>query len=321
MGLNCRIAGEKIFMAANSDNRERFSGKAGLYSAGRPSYAEGFLQELRSLYGFGGDTVVADIGSGTGKLTKQLLQLGCRVFGVEPNEDMRRAAEADLAGYPGFGSIKGDASHTTLPDRSVDAVTVAQAFHWFPVDEFRQECLRICRPGGRIFLIWNQRDMSSPLVQDLHRLYTRYGKDFTGFNQGLTEDDERIRRFFRADEPSGDRNPCYDRKEYPNPLTYDREEYPNPLTYDREGFRIRCLSSSHSPKSGEGNYEAYMREVDRIFDEYAEDGRLHMPNRTTVYSGEIGDGPLAPWAQGDRGPSPGSHRGPSPGSLGGGENG
>ena len=283
-------------MAVGSDNRERFSGKAGLYSAGRPSYAEGFLQDLQMFYGFGGDTVVADIGSGTGKLTKQLLRLGCRVFGVEPNEDMRRAAETDLAEYPGFCSVKGDASHTTLPDRSVDAVTVAQAFHWFPVEEFRQECLRICRPGSRIFLIWNQRDMSSPLVQELHRLYTLYGKDFTGFNQGLTEDDERIRRFFGEPASPEERNDVCDRKGYPNPLTYERKgypnplayerkEYPNPLTYDREGFRIRCLSSSHSPKPGEENYDAYMAEVDRIFDQYAEDGRLHMPNRTTVYSG------------------------------------
>ena len=249
------------------DHRQRFSGKADLYAAGRPSYAEGFLRDLKERFGFSEHTAVADIGSGTGMLTRQLLGLGCRVYAVEPNADMRRIAERDLSCHPGFCSLDGDAAQTKLPAASVDAVTAAQAFHWFPVEAFRQECLRIGKPGCRIFLIWNQRDMSHPVTQALYRLYQTHGKDFRGFNRGLRKDDERIRAFFRDD--------------------YRELEYPNPLTYDRDHFQTRCLSSSHSPQPGEANYEAYMAEVNRIFDTFAAEGRLTVANVTTVYTGTL----------------------------------
>ena len=249
------------------DNRERFSGKADLYAAGRPSYAAGFLSALKGEYGVTRQTVAADIGSGTGKLTKQLLELGCTVYAVEPNADMRRIAEQELAVFPGFKSVFGDASDTKLEDGSVDIITVAQAFHWFPVEEFRRECLRIGREGCPVFLIWNQRDMEAPVTQALFRLYSTFGKGFRGFNMGLKADDERIRWFFRD--------------------SYEEKDYANPLHYDREGFRIRCLSSSHSPVEGEDNYGAYMEEVDHIFDRFSVDGKLEIPNRTTVYEGTL----------------------------------
>lgn len=246
---------------------ERFSGKEALYAAGRPSYAEGFLQWLVRERGLKAGSRIADVGSGTGKLTKQLLGLGCAVFAVEPNAGMRQIAEADLGSLPGFCSVDGSASATGLPDRSVDAVTAAQAFHWFPPEEFRRECLRIGKENAGIYLIWNERDMESPVTQAIHRLYTVYGRDFHGFNMGLQKDDARIRLFFR------------DR--------YQEREFENPLHYDREGFHVRCLSSSHSPKEGDADFSAYQAEIDRIFDRFAAGDRLEVPNITRVYYGTL----------------------------------
>lgn len=247
---------------------ERFSGKANLYAAGRPSYAAGFLQWLSEDQGLGAGSQVADVGSGTGKFSKQLLELGCEVHAVEPNADMRRIAEEELGGFPGFHSVIGDASATGLPDRSMDAVTAAQAFHWFPAEEFYRECLRIGNEDCRVFLIWNERDMEAPVTQAIHDLYASYGKDFQGFNLGLKKDDERIRRFFN------------DR--------YQRLRFDNPLHYDLEGFRLRCLSSSHSPKEDEAAYAAYREGIDRIFTRFEKDGRLEVPNVTQVYFGRLG---------------------------------
>lgn len=249
------------------DYRLRFSGKADLYAAGRPSYAEGFFQALADIYDLKPGAVAADIGSGTGKLTRQLLERGYRVYGVEPNADMRRLAEADLASFPTFYSSDGDAAASGLPDHCADFITAAQAFHWFPIEPFHRECCRIGRGMCPIFLLWNQRDMTSAVTQDLHRLYTQYGKDFHGFNMGLKQDDERIRAFFASG--------------------YNREEYPNPLYYNKESFRIRCLSSSHSPRPGDETYDGYLEEIDAIFNRYARDGQLEVPNRTTVYAGRF----------------------------------
>ena len=248
---------------------ERFSGKADLYAAGRPAYAAGFLQWLKDACGLAPGSRVADVGSGTGKFTGQLLQLGCDVYAVEPNADMRRAAEAGLGGLDGFHSVAGDAGATGLPVHSMDAVTAAQAFHWFPAEDFRRECLRIGKENCLVFLIWNERDMEAPVTQAIHALYTAYGRDFHGFNMGLQKDDVRIRRFFREH--------------------FKRLAFDNPLHYDRERFAIRCLSSSHSPKEGEADYPAYRTEIDRIFDRFAENGRLNVPNVTTVYFGTLRD--------------------------------
>lgn len=249
------------------DSIGRFSGKADLYAAGRPSYAAAFLQWLKETCGIGPSSRAADVGAGTGKFTKQLLELGCDVYAVEPNADMRRIAERELGGFPGFHSVHGDASASGLPDHSMDVITAAQAFHWFPAEEFRRECLRIGKEDCLVFLIWNERDLKALAVQALQELYAAYGRDFRGFNLGLQEDDERIRRFFRDD--------------------YQRVGFDNPLHYDREGFRVRCLSSSHSPREGEADRPAYEAGIDRIFDRFAEQGRLEMPNKTNVYYGKL----------------------------------
>ena len=73
---------------------------------------------------------------------------GCTVHGVEPNKEMREAAEGLLAGYANFRSVNGTAEATTLADQSVDFVTAAQAFHWFKPAPTRAEFTRILRPGG-----------------------------------------------------------------------------------------------------------------------------------------------------------------------------
>ena len=110
------------------DHTDRFTGRQEDYQAGRPSYAQGLLDWLETLYTPPGDFAAADVGSGTGKLSAQLLAAGFRVCGVEPNRDMRSAAESLLGADPRFTSRNGTDRDTGLPDRSVDFVTAAQAF-------------------------------------------------------------------------------------------------------------------------------------------------------------------------------------------------
>src|ERR1700757_2139863 len=125
------------------DPTQRFSSRVNNYVRYRPGYPPEVLEFLKKECGLTGNTVVADIASGTGIWTRWLLANGNKVFGVEPNEEMRKAGEKYLQDYPRFTSVAGTAEETTLADRSVGMVTAAQAAHWFDRVRARKEFVRI----------------------------------------------------------------------------------------------------------------------------------------------------------------------------------
>lgn len=223
---------------------QKFDGRAQDYVVGRPVYAQEFMEALFRDYGFSSDSVIADIGSGTGKFAGQLLERGCTVYGVEPNDDMKEKAVEEL---------------------SADFVTTAQAFHWFDVPAFAKECRRILKPGGKVFLIWNVRDMNDQLNQEAYEIYRNYCPDFKGYSGGIQKDDERIRAFFD------------DRYQY--------IEFANPLYYSEETFISRSLSGSYSLKEGDARYQEYLKALRDLFAKYQKDGILTMGNHTAAYFG------------------------------------
>ena len=177
------------------NHTDRFTGRAGAYVQGRPGYPAAVLelltQETRRK-----NPRLADIGSGTGILSRAMLERGWTVYGVEPNDDMRREAEFSLKDFSSFHSIPGTAEHTLLPSGTVDMVAAAQAFHWFDAAAFKRECRRILTPEGRAALLWNSRLEDSPIVREegsIHRLYCPH---FHGFSGGLAELTGRIGEFF-----------------------------------------------------------------------------------------------------------------------------
>src|SRR5437016_7060109 len=139
------------------DATQRFSSRVEDYARYRPGYPPEVIQLLKTECGLSAESVVADVASGTGIFTRMLLENRCRVFGVEPNVEMRHAAEEFMAGHARFKSLNGTAESTTLPDHSVDIITAAQAAHWFDPSKARQEFVRILKPGGWTVLMWNDR--------------------------------------------------------------------------------------------------------------------------------------------------------------------
>ncbi len=129
-----------------ADAKTRFSSRVENYVRYRPAYPGGVLQCLERECGLTPAWRVADIGSGTGISSKLFLDYGCTVFAVEPNPDMRRAAERLLGSVPGFHSEDGSAEATGIPAGSVDLAIAAQAFHWFDPAGAREEFQRIVRP-------------------------------------------------------------------------------------------------------------------------------------------------------------------------------
>ena len=153
------------------------------YERGRPDYppeAIAYLQrelELRA-----GRTVV-DLAAGSGKLTRQLVALGCEVIAVEPVDEMRAAIGA------GIRTLKGTAEAIPLPDASADALTVAQAFHWFDGPEALAEIARVLRPGGALALVWNRRPVeSSPLHAAISEIINPYRDDAPAHATGAWRD-------------------------------------------------------------------------------------------------------------------------------------
>ena len=252
------------------DGTRKFSGLADVYARGRPSYAEALLEALYTRYGFSERSVVGDIGSGTGKFARQLLDRGSFVYCVEPNGDMRAAAGRELAAYPNCRIVDGTADSTTLADGSVDFVTAAQAFHWFDPHAFQKECGRILKKEGKALLIWNMRGMTDPVNQACFEIFRRYCPAFQGFGGGIQRDDIRIRQFFGG--------------------SYTYMEYENPLCYDRVRFISRSLSGSYSLRPGDKDYASYLEALTELFDRYARNKVLCIPNKTVAYMGRPGNG-------------------------------
>ena len=131
------------------NNTTKFDGKGEIYAKARPGYAAGLFDYIKDTLQIPERSVFADIGSGTGIFSEHLLNSGYRVYGVEPNADMRKKAEEKLSRYKAFISVEGTGSNTTMPDQSVDCITTAQAFHWFDAEAFKKECRRIGKPHGK----------------------------------------------------------------------------------------------------------------------------------------------------------------------------
>ena len=116
-------------------NENSFTGKAQFY-CGRPTYPKECIEYLCGKLCLRADSVIADIGAGTGILTKPFLDLGCSVYAVEPNEDMFQALNQNLSKYKNAKLLNSSAEETNIPAASCDAVVVGTAFHWFDKDKF-----------------------------------------------------------------------------------------------------------------------------------------------------------------------------------------
>ncbi|MGH9136081.1 MAG: methyltransferase domain-containing protein [Acidimicrobiales bacterium] len=149
---------------------EAFGDVATDYERARPSYPPAAIELLRRELGIGPGARVCDLAAGTGKLTRLLLGTGAAVVAVEPVAGMRHELRRAV---PAVEVLDGNAEAIPLPDASVDAVTVAQAFHWFRFDEALAEIRRVLRPAGRrgggLAILFNERDERTPWVAEWNR--------------------------------------------------------------------------------------------------------------------------------------------------------
>jgi SAM-dependent methyltransferase len=138
------------------------------YERGRPGYPPAAVDFLAARLRLGPGRTVVDLAAGTGKLTRPLLATGAEVVAVEPVAEMRAVLPA------GARALDGTAEAIPLATASADAVTVAQAFHWFDGEAALAEIHRVLRPGGALALVWNRRPLDDPVHAEIERLISPY---------------------------------------------------------------------------------------------------------------------------------------------------
>jgi SAM-dependent methyltransferase len=253
-----------------SKNEKRFTDKAGIYQQYRASYPKELIEYLYTAGGLKKNSVIADIGSGTGIFSRLLLERGNHVFCVEPNDNMRLVAERELRNVVGFNSVNASAENTGLKEKSVNFITTAQAFHWFDRQKFRLECRRILKDGGKVVLIWNIRDYEHDIVKKDFAIRKKYS---VGDAKGLSSDKKSLNEyagFFLNDECEG--------------LTFA-----NDLILERDDYIGMNLSRSYAPTKDKDpeKYSGLFAELSDLFDEYSNNGVLIYPHTTKCYIGGV----------------------------------
>ena len=250
-----------------SNATSRFSDRVENYVRYRPGYPKEVLGALRAECGLTAEHVIADIASGTGIWTRTLLENGNRVFGVEPNAEMRQAGERLLATFPKFRSVEATAEATALPERSMDFITAAQAAHWFDRPRARQEFLRILKPQGWLVLLWNERVIdTTPFLRAYEELLLKYGTDYEHVRHERTTD--AVNEFF-------------------DPAPFEQCVFAMRQEFNYAGLEGRLLSSSYAPGPRHPNHEPMLHELRELFELHAVDECVGFDYNTRLYFGKI----------------------------------
>jgi len=246
----------------------RFSDRVDNYIKYRPSYPSQVLDHLRIECGLTSDLIVADIGSGTGILTQLFLDNQNDVYAVEPNHEMRRAAESVLIDRPHFHSINATAEETQLKADFFDFIIAGQAFHWFDRSRAKQEFQRILKPQGFVVLIWNERKIdSTPFLVAYEEMLLEFATDYEEINH--------------TNISSADFAAFFD----PHPVC--NHTIPNCQTFDFSALKGRLLSSSYCPQEENADYEQIMKRLQEIFEKNEANGTVAFEYDTNLFYGHL----------------------------------
>ncbi|MFW9988406.1 MAG: class I SAM-dependent methyltransferase [Candidatus Odinarchaeota archaeon] len=251
------------------DPKKRFSSRVERYIKFRPSYPKEVIPFLKEKLILSNDSVIADIGSGTGILTELFLKEGNKVYGVEPNIDMRKAGEIQLSKYSNFTSIEGSAENSSLDPKSVDIITVGQAFHWFDLEKTRIEFSRILKPNGWIVLIWNRRDnQKNEFLKDYEEFINKYGTDYKYVKKRILD----YQKFFGGD---------YSEK------SYQIQKFYNSQIFDYEGLEGRVLSTSYLPLDDHPSFNSMIIDLKKLFKKHQLNDLVKFEYNTAVIYGRL----------------------------------
>ena len=256
-------------MEESLNSTKRFSDRVENYVKYRPDYPAIAFSFIKDQFALSKSSIVVDVGSGTGISTGPFLDLGCVVNAVEPNSEMRKAAENAFAGRQTFHSIDGTAENTKLPSSSADLVIAAQAFHWFDPSKFRSEVKRILKPNGHAVLMWNiRKETGTRFLESYEKVLCAYGTDYMKVRRQNVTENGSLDTFFGKD-------------------NYQVKTFRHSKRFDLLALKGLLLSSSYAPNEGHVNYAPMIEKLTEIFNTYADNGEAEMPYETMLYFGRI----------------------------------
>jgi SAM-dependent methyltransferase len=248
------------------DATRRFSNRVTDYVEFRPGYPDSVFSALAQRLSPDLPRVAADIGAGTGIFSRGLLAHGFEVFAVEPNAEMRGAAERLLSAEARLHSSSGCAEATGLPSASVALVSAAQSFHWFDPEQCRREWQRILMPNGIVAVIWNERHLGSAFMQAYEAAMQSLAE--YGEVHRRQRDRDTVRRLFEAQ-------------------PFETLEYSHQQTFDWRGLRGRVLSSSYVPKPGSPGHAELFNELRQAYEAHQQGGRVQFDYVTRLHVGRL----------------------------------
>ncbi|MFX1390694.1 MAG: class I SAM-dependent methyltransferase [Promethearchaeota archaeon] len=251
------------------DPKKRFSNRVEKYIKYRPNYPQDIIQFLKKEEILRSNSVIADIGSGTGILSELFLKEGNKVYGIEPNFDMRDAGDKLLGKYSTFSSLEGSAENTRLEDNSIDIITAGQSFHWFNLDKSRMEFKRILKPEGWVILIWNRRkNLTNRFLIEYEKFLLEYGTDYQAIEKSKLDFD----KFFSRNN---------------NKEPYNKINFDNYQIFDYEGLKGRLLSTSYIPLNDDPKYTNMLLDLRKLYDKFQKNGYIKFEYDTEVIYGQL----------------------------------
>ncbi len=244
----------------------RFSNRVENYIKYRPHYPKEIIKFLEDECGLTESSKIADIGSGPGISSEHFISNHNILYAVEPNPEMRAAAEKIFAGSENFISINGTAEAASLENNSVDFIIAGQAFHWFDKERCKIEFKRILKSDGYVVLMWNEKTSSNDFMRAYYDLIEKYGTDYETINHGNV-DDEIIAKFF-------------------SPNSYMLKTFLHNHVLDYEGLKGRLLSSSYIPLEGE-KHDEMIKILESIFEKNNVNGKVEMEYEAALYYGKL----------------------------------
>lgn len=245
----------------------RFSNKVENYIKYRPSYPSDMFEFIKLELNLTPEKVVADIGSGTGISTELFLKNGNKVYGIEPNKEMRDAGEKLLSKYSNFISINVTSENTLLDNNSIDLISAFQAFHWFDVPKAKKEFKRILKDGSYVLLVWNDRKTdSTEFLKAYEDLLQEYSSDYKEVNhKNIAEND--ISLFLDKG--------------------YKSKTFENYQLFDFEGIKGRMFSSSYVPDENTQDGQKILLELEKIFAKFNTNNMVKFEYLTEIFYGKV----------------------------------
>lgn len=256
-----------------------------LYDLMPPLSKKGIDYLFSNEWGISSNDIVADIGSGTGRLTLELLNRGCIVYAIEPDNNMKKICDKKCEQYDKYFSYLASAENTKLKDKSIDFVIASQSYHRFDTELFSKECNRILKDKKNVIIIWNVIDYSIPIFQELLQAFK---SNFSIYESRFDNYDEVLGREIETKENAESAIEYFDRvcKEvsFENNICLTKNEFIN-LVLSLGLFPLSHKFSSPSEilNSEYLNVETFKEQIISLFDFYSKDDVIILPFITNFY--------------------------------------